>query len=365
MGKLSPFLRFSVAFLFLLILIVGGTAGYALIEGWSLGDSLYMTFITLTTVGYGEVAPLSARGKTFTILFLVFSVATVGYSVTTLIAFIFEGEILRAMQERRMARQIKRLKNHFIICGGGGIGREVALEFMRSHERFVVVDKEPEQSELSGDESVLFVKGVAEDDSVLQEAGIERAKGLIAALPDDESNVFVVLSARQLNPNLNIVAKAAGERTIQKLFKVGANRVISPYQTAGRRMASIMIRPSVLSFLDVIVEGGDMPMRIEEVAVEKGSPLTDKNLRETNIGQHTGAIIVGINGPDGKTRVNPSATAMLSTVTLRQGDVLIALGSDEQIRRLKEFARRGKPSPDARRADRSRSGDPDDVGGGT
>jgi voltage-gated potassium channel len=160
--------------------------------------------------------------------------------------------------------------------------------------------------------------------------------------------VFVVLSARQLNPNLTIVSKAAEERTIKKLFKVGADRVISPYQTAGRRMASILLRPSVLSFLDVIVEGGDMPMRIEEVAVERGSPLADKNLRETNIGQHTGAIIVGINGPDGKTRVNPSATAMLSTITLRQGDVLIALGSEEQITRLKAFARHGSGGSDTK-----------------
>ena len=348
MGALSPFLRFSFAFLLLIVLIVGGTIGYAVIEGWSIADSLYMTFITITTVGYGEVAPLSPQGKTFTIFFLVFSVATVGYSVTTLIAFIFEGEILRAMQERRMTRQIKRLRNHYIICGGGGIGREVALEFQRSNARFVVVDRDPSRSELSGEDSILFVEGVAEDDSVLLEANIEKARGLIAALPEDESNVFVVLSARQLNPDLMIVAKAAEERTIKKLFKVGADRVISPYQTAGRRMASIVLRPSVLSFLDVITEGGDMPMRIEEVAVEKGSPLIDKNLRETNIGQHTGAIIVGINGPDGHTRVNPSATAMLSTLTLKQGDVLIALGSDEQITRLKDFARHGRSPMDRR-----------------
>lgn len=349
MGALSPFLRFSIAFLFLVILIGGGMIGYSLIEGWSLRDSLYMTFITITTVGYGEVEPLSPRGKIFTVVFLIFSVATVGYSATTIIAFIFGGEILRAMKERRMTRQIKRLRNHYIICGGGGIGREVALEFKRSGARFVVVDKEPERSELGSDESILFVRGVAEDDSVLQEAGIERAKGLIAALPEDESNVFVVLSARQLNPGLMIVSKAAEERTIQKLFKVGADRVISPYQTAGRRMASIMLRPSVLSFLDVIAEGGDMPMRIEEVAVDKSSPLVNKNLRETNIGQHTGAVIVGINGPDGKTRVNPSATAMLSTVTLRQGDVLIALGSDEQINRLRQFARHGASAPETKR----------------
>jgi voltage-gated potassium channel len=342
MDKLPPIARFTIAFLLLLLLITGGTVGYALIEGWSVGDSLYMTFITITTVGFGEVRPLSAAGKHFTIIFLIFSIATVGYSLSTVIGFIFEGQILKAMQERRMLRRIKRLRDHYIICGGGGIGREVALEFKRSKVRFVVIDRDPQNSELAGDEAILFVKGEAEDDSILMEANIDRAKGLVAALPEDESNVFVVLTARQLNPDLMIVAKAADERTIKKLLKVGANRVISPYQTAGLRMASIILRPSVVSFLDIMVEGGKMTMRIEEVRIEKGSPLIDKNLRETNIGQCTGAIIVGINDPYGRTRVNPSATAMLSTVTLREGDVLIALGSEDQIQSLKSFSKHGR-----------------------
>ncbi len=342
MDRVSPTVRFGLAFFLLVLLIAGGTVGYTLIEGWPLIDSLYMTFITITTVGFGEVRPLSDMGKHFTIIFLVFSIATVGYSVSTLIGFIFEGQILRAMQERRMLRRIKRLRDHFIICGGGGIGREVALEFQRAKARFVIVDREPESSDLAGDESIPFIRGEAEDESVLQEANIDRAKGLVAALPDDESNVFVVLTARQLNPDLLIVSKAADERTIKKLMKVGANRVISPYQTAGRRMASIFLRPSIVSFLDVMVEGGEIPMRIEEIGIPKGSPLIGKNLRDANIGQSTGAIIVGINAPDGHTRVNPSATAVLSSVILREGDVLIALGSEEQLSRLQAFSRRGR-----------------------
>jgi voltage-gated potassium channel len=342
MEKIPPIVRFAIAFFFLVLLVVGGTAGYMLIEGWSFIDGLYMTFITITTVGFGEVKALSESGKHFTIVFLVLSIATVGYSVSTLIGFIFEGQILTAMQERRMLRRIRKLRDHYIICGGGGIGREVAMEFRRSNVRFVIVERDPENSELAGDESIPFIKGEAEDDHVLQEAGIDTAKGLIAALPNDESNVFVVLTARQLNPSLLIIAKAVDERTIKKLTKVGANRVISPYQTAGRRMASIVMRPSVVSFLDVMVEGGKMSMRIEEVGIEKGSPLIGKNLREANIGQFTGAIIVGINAPNGHTRVNPTATALLSTVTLEEGDVLIALGNDDQIQRLRAFLRHGR-----------------------
>jgi len=338
---MTPFVRFLIAFLLLFILISGGTLGYTLIEGWPLADSLYMTFITITTVGFGEVRPLSPAGKHFTIVFLVFSIATVGYSVTILITYIFEGVIIQAVRERRMKRSIKRMKDHYIICGCGDMGREVALEFKRSKVKFLIIDRDPEQSELARDESIVFVRGDAVDDEILLEANIENAKGLVSVLPDDESNVFVVLTARQLNPTLMIISKAEEERTIKKLHKAGANRVISPYQIAGRRMASIILRPSVVNFLDIVVEGEEMAMRIEEVKVHTGSPLIEKTLRESGIGQHTGAIIVGINGPEGSTRVNPSSTTSLTSVKLHENDRLIAMGSEEQLTRLKEFVRRG------------------------
>jgi len=338
---MTPFVRFLIAFLLLVLLIFGGTLGYTLIEGWSIGESIYMTFITITTVGFGEVHPLSPEGKHFTIVFLVFSIATVGYSVTILITYIFEGVIIQAVKERRMKRSIRRMKDHYIICGCGDMGREVALEFKRSKVKFLIIDKNPEQSELARDESIVFVKGDAVDDEILLEANIEQAKGLVSALPEDESNVFVVLSARQLNPDLTIISKSEEERTIRKLHKAGANRVVSPYQIAGRRMASIILRPSVVNFLDVVVEGEEMAMRIEEVKVDSGSPLIEKTLRESDIGQHTGAIIVGINGPEGHTRVNPSSTASLTAVKLHENDVLIAMGNEGQLTRLKEFVKRG------------------------
>ena len=339
--SLSPFVRFSIAFLLLSILVVGGTLGYVWLEGWPLGDSLYMTMITITTVGFGEVRPLSPEGRQFTILLLIFSIATVGYSVTTLIGFVFEGQIFLAMRGRRMERAISKLKDHHIICGCSAIGREVAFELRRAGAPFVIVDLNPGQSELSQDESVLFLEGNAENDEVLRAAGIERAKGLVAALRDDVDNVFVVLTARQMNPKLTIVAQAAEEQTTGKLMKAGADRVISPYQIAGRRMASVMLHPSIVDFLDVVMDKGEVSMRLEEVTVESGSSLVGKHLREANIGQRTGAIVVGITGPDGRTRMSPSAAATLSAVTLREGDLLIALGSEEQLRRLQEIARAG------------------------
>ncbi|KPJ88432.1 MAG: hypothetical protein AMS17_05535 [Spirochaetes bacterium DG_61] len=339
---MSAFIRFLIAFFLLLMVIAVGTAGYTLIEHWPVSDSLYMTFITVTTVGFGEVHPLSEQGRHFTIILIVFSIATVGYSVTILFTYIFEGIILKAMREYRMKRSIKRMKDHYIICGCGDVGREVALEFKRTRVRFLIIDREPEKSELARDESILFVKGDAVDDEVLLEANIEQAKGLVSALPEDEANLFVVLTARQLNPRLTIVSQAEEQRTIRKLLKAGANRVISPSQIAGRRLASIILRPSVVNFLDVMVDGPSDSMRMEEVAVETGSPLVNKNLREAGIGRHTGAVIVGINGPDGKTKVNPSASSNLSTVPIRENDVLIAMGNEAQIQHLRNFVKHGR-----------------------
>jgi voltage-gated potassium channel len=266
----------------------------------------------------------------------------VGYSATVLITYVFEGQILHVMKERRMKRAIRHLKNHFIIVGGGDVGREAAYAFSRSKKRFVVVDRDPSQSDLSRDESILFLEGDAINDEVLVEAGVERADGLISALPDDEANVFVVLTARQLNPHLLIVSQAAEERNTRKLVKAGANRVISPKKIAGQRMAAMVIKPNLLNFLDVIVQGGELDMRIEEVALEDGSPLIDKTLKEAGIGQHTGAIIVGINAPEGRVRINPSTTSTISSVKLGEGDVLIALGNEDQLARLNRFVKKGR-----------------------
>jgi voltage-gated potassium channel len=329
-------LRFVVAAVLILGVVTGGISGYMLIEGWSFSDSLYMTMITLTTVGFNEVRPLSGAGRHFTVLFLVLSLATVGYSITTVISYFFEGQFVQAVKERKMERAIKRIKNHYIICGYGDIGREVALEFQRVGERFVVVDKDPHPAEMESDSSIPFVTGDAVEEMVLKEAGIERAKGLVAALPEDTGNVFVALTARQMNPALKIVSKASDEPTKRKLLKAGADRVIAPYQIAGRRIASTILRPSVVNFLDVFVDGADVSMRIEEFSIPPGSRLVGKTLLEANIGQNTGVVVLGIMSAEGVARTNSSGVP-LSLVRIQAEDVLIAMGSEEQLKKLEGF----------------------------
>jgi len=329
-----PHVRFAIAALLLAVIVGGGTLGYRIIEGWTYLESLYMTMITVTTVGFGEVHRLSPAGRQFTILLLVSSLVAAGYSVTTLISFLFEGHIGSILKGRRMERALANLKDHYIVCGCGVVGKEVAAGFQTAGVSFVMVDLDPEHSELARDESVLFVQGDAGNEAVLEEAGIERARGLVAVLRDDQANVFVVLTARQMNPKLTIVSRSAEERTVKKLLKAGADRVISPYQIAGRRIASVILRPSVVNFLDVIVEGGDVSMLLEEVQLAAGSGLIGKRLRESGIGQETGVVVVGVHGPGGKTRTGVEA---LGSVTLQEGDALIALGNHEQLENLEAF----------------------------
>lgn len=333
-------LRFFIAASLIVFVICGGILGYTLIEGWSLSDSLYMTMITLTTVGFSEVHALSEAGQHFTVLFLIVSIGTVGYSITTVISFLFEGQLTKAMKERKMERQIRRIKDHYIICGCGDIGREVALEFQRVGERFIIIDKDPDSSEMAGDQSVLFVYGDAVEEAVLNEAGIERAKGLVATLPEDTGNVFVALTARQMNPELHIISKASDELTKRKLLKAGADRVIAPYQIAGKRIASTILRPSVVNFLDVFVDGGELSMRIEEFQIGPGSILGGTNLRDSDIGQHTGAVVLSIISGEGDRRSKGTASSQLSTVTIEEGDTLIVMGSEDQLNKFERFIRR-------------------------
>lgn len=334
---MNPRRRLAVAVVLIVFLIASGTFGYSSIEGWNFSDSLYMTFITLTTVGFSEVHPLDQSGRVFTVVFLVVGFGAAGFALSTLFGFIFEGPMVEAVKERRMDARKRRMRNHYLICGAGDVGRIVAEEFGRRRVPFVVVDREPSRSELSRDPSVLFVSGDANEEAVLSEARIENAVGLVAALPDDLSNVFVVLTARQMNPRLQIVAKATDENTAGKLYKAGANRVITPDQIAGRRLASSVLRPQVVNFLDIIIDRGDMSLRLEEYLVEESSPLVGKTLREANIGQATGAIILAIVDQHGRTRLNPSGRANLSGTPLQSGDILIAMGNDDQLYSLEEF----------------------------
>ena len=218
------------------------------------------------------------------------------------------------------------------------VGKEVALEFQHAGVPFVLIERDPENSEQGRDESILFLQGDAEEEETLAEAGIERAKGLVSALREDENNVFVVLTARQMHADLMIVARAAEEKSVGKLIRAGADRVISPYQIAGRRIASVILRPTVMNFLDVVVEGGDVTMRLEEARVANGCDMVGKPLRDSGIGKQTGAIIIGIHDKHGESRIDRTSETPLSTIVIEEGDVLIALGSEDHLRTLTAFA---------------------------
>lgn len=336
---MSPQFRFIVALFVIIGIIALGTLGFMLIEGWSLSDSLYMTFITVSTIGFGEVEPLSPAGRHFIIIYIILSVMTVGYTITVLLSFLFEGQFRATLEERRMKRFLASVKDHFIICGFGDVGRETAEEFQRRKVRFVVVDLETHEADRERFPSVSFVPGDATEEETLDRAGIMRAKGLIACLPEDQQNVFTVLTARQQNPELMIVSQASEERTVSKLQKAGADRVISPKQIAGRRLAALSIRPSIVNFLEVLSSGGDETVRIESVQVGKGSSLVGRSLKECGVGEHTGAIIIGILDSTGNAKVNAATMANLASLRLKEQDTLIALGTEEQISELVRFVK--------------------------
>ena len=337
---MSPHRRFVVAIALLLGVTIVGTVGFALIEGWPLNDSLYMAVITISTVGYGEVQALSAGGRLFTTGLIVVAIVVIWYSATSLVAYLLEGAFLPVWRRRRMERAIRRLTGHYIVCGAGKFGREVAAELAGEQVPFVMVDVDPEHCECAGDESLLFVEGNAEEDETLLAAGIERATGLVSVLPSDDTNVFVVLSARQLNPSLKIVSQATEQHTVRKLEKVGADSVVSPYRSTGRRLAISLLRPSLTRFLDEVLDREQQSLQIDEMVVPTASPLAGSTLRDAPIGEHAGAMVVAIHGPNA-IRIPDTGTTM-DGITVRAGDSLVAVGTPDQLARLREFVDSGR-----------------------
>ena len=327
--------RIIVAIVALTTIALGATAGFMLVEGWSLGESIYMAVITVSTVGYGEVRPLTANGRALAVAVILLAVATLGYSATAIGAYLAEGHLLHDFRRRRMERAIRRLRDHYIICGGGRFGREVAEEFRRSRAPFVVVEPEPDECEMSQIRDVLFVRGEAGNDEALQAAGVDRAAGLVSALPADDANLFVVLSARQLNPRLTIITQATEQRSVDKLRLAGADRVVSPYRIAGHGMASALLRPTVVTFLDAahLERTG---LRLEEVLVPEHSPLIGKSIREASGVDPAGATVMAIQRSDGEW-INTSESDTLTTTPIQARNVLIAVGTNDQLHALRRL----------------------------
>jgi len=318
--------------LFLLIFINAvGVIGYMVIEGWNFRDSLFMTVITITTVGYGEVHKLSPDGEIFTIILLVFGVGIILYLLGVEAKFLFEGQIEDIIGRKRLEKKIRDLKDHYIICGFGRMGRVIAKEFAMKNIETLIIDKIDVPDLEKGD--FLVVQGNASNEDVLLNAGIEKAKGLISVLSSDADNLYLVLSARELNPDLFIVARASEESTEKKLLRAGADRVVSPYHTGGLRIANSILKPAVVDFIEYATKSGNLELQLEEVTITKGSRLHGISLQETGIGKELGIIVVAVRKEDGTMEFNPSSNSVIVS-----GDTLVALGETSKLKKLEKIA---------------------------
>jgi len=320
--------RIIIGVVWLLATFGIGTLGYMVVEGWSLFDGLYMTVITLTTVGYGEVRPLSQPGRTFTILLIFLGVGFMFYVATAIAQAVVEGQLQDVFGRRRLEKKIRNLKDHFIICGFGRIGEIIARELSQANIPIVVVDNRPQHTPFLERSGYLHVIGNATQEEVLLAAGIEQARGLISVVSSDADNVYIVLTARSMKPDLNIVARAGETGSQQKLRRAGANVVISPYELGGQRMAQTILRPTVVDFMDVAF-GEAIDLSLEEIPVGSSGDIIGQPLKESGLRQRLDLIIVAIKRLDGSMLFNPQ-----SDTRILQGDTLIALGSKANLDKL-------------------------------
>jgi len=304
-----------------------------MIEDWQVFDALYMTIITLATVGFREVHELSPEGKIFTIVLIISGTGIIAYTLSSLIQFTLEGQLRKILGRKKLESRIGKLRDHYIICGYGRIGHLICREFQSRPTPFVIVEQNPNHIERLEREGYMYVEGDATDDETLQAAGIEHAKGLITAVTSDTDNVYITLTARGLNPKLFILARAGEEGAEKKLMRAGASKVISPYTIGASRMAQAILRPSVVDFIELATASEHLALQIEEIRIAADSVLAGKNLIDSGIRQSMGIIIVGIKESDGKMTFNPPPEK-----NIEPNSVLIILGERPAISQLEKIA---------------------------
>ncbi len=321
----------------LVTIIAIGVIGYTTIEGWSLFDSLYMTIITITTVGYAEVQTLTAGGRIFSIFLMFGGVGGALYALSGIIQYIVEGNIGTTWWRRRMKTKIAKLKGHFILCGCGRVGEEIARTFRGEGVPFVIVENSPDCITRLEQTEYIFLQGDATSDEVLKEAGIERARGLVAAVGTDTDNTYITLTARGLCPRLFIEARASSKEAVTKLERAGANRVISPQAIGGRRMAMLALRPAVVDFIDTVTYSRGREMQLENVDISQNSRLIGLTIKAAR--GETGITVLAIRKKSGKLLPNPS-----DEETIEDGDQLIVIGTKERLAALEEVLQGSKSS---------------------
>src|SRR5437588_1332508 len=329
----APRFRLRYALVAIIVAVALGTLGFHLLEGWTLPDSLYVTLQTLTTVGYGDVTPLTVAGRAFASLYMFVGVGVVLYVLTSSVQTIVQSEMIAAFGERRRQREMSKLQDHFIICGAGRVGSRIIDQMQMARVPFVVIEtNEPKVTELLESGVQVLVKDATLEES-LREAGVERARGLAACLPDDAENVYVVLTARGLNPNLHIVARAVEEQAEEKLIRAGANRVVAPTIIGSHRMAQALMKPAVADFMDSIA-AENLDLGFEQLEIASGSVYAGRKLRFTNIRSELDVVIVAMQHRGGEMIFNPPGDAIIEA-----GDLLIAIGKAESLAELTALAR--------------------------
>ncbi|MGB1371351.1 MAG: potassium channel family protein [Flavobacteriaceae bacterium] len=322
--------KLNTAVVLLILVLIIGVFGFKIISDFSWLDAVYMTVITVTTVGFGEVQPLDQESKLFTIILILTSVIIVGYALKIITEYIISKNDINELKQKKMQKKIDALSDHVIICGYGRNGKQAANKLATHHRDFVVIEKDEQVTQKHKDTSTLFILGNANEDEVLVRAGINRACCLISALPNDSENVFVVLSARQMNPDIRIISRASQETTYSKLKLAGANNVILPDRIGGDHMASLVVVPDLLEFVDNLSIIGNQSINIEEVAVEQLYDTSkQKTILELDLRKKTGCNVIGYKDENGNYQINPEADQKLVP-----GSKVIVLGRPEQIQTL-------------------------------
>lgn len=327
--------KIAVAIMLLIAILLIGVLGFKFIQGLSWVDAIYMTVITISTVGYREVELPNDQTKIFIVLLLLFSVVIVGYAVSVITEYLISRSSLKDMREKRKQKHIDAMENHIIVCGYGRNGRQAVEKLRDYHREFIIIEKNQEVIDDCGLDSNMFLRGNANEDEVLIKAGIERASTLITALPDDADNLFTVLSARQLNKSLKIISRASEETSYKKLKLAGADNVILPDKIGGEHMASLIVSPDLIEFWDNLSYGGDEGVNLEQVSFEQMfDDNGDCSIIDLNLRQKTGCTIIGYKSADGNYTVNPDPKMMLTA-----GSKIIVVGNTQQILNLQKVYR--------------------------
>lgn len=328
----GPLRRVVLSLAFLLLVVTGGTVGYMVFEDARLLDAIYMTVISVSTVGFSEVIELDDRGRILTMAVVVLGAGSVTYAAVNGIEFLVEGHLQQLMGRRRMDRTLERLQDHTIVCGFGQVGRHVVDQLSHEGHPAVVVDPDPERLAMAAAREVPYIDGDATVEEILLRAGLRRARALVACAHDDADNVLITLTARGLNPDVMVIARVKNDENEFKARRAGAGRVIAPAAIGGRRIAALVTHPAVIDFLDVVTRSADLSIVLEEVSLSDGSPLTGHTLRELDLRGRYGATVVALrNRATGEPRTRPDPDERLEA-----GDTLVVIGSREDLDRLTE-----------------------------